>query len=50
MAKINGAEKALKRIEIVAEIARNSKIEQAQALARKCYESDYKDCSDLFDE
>ena len=44
MAKTQGYEKAKKGVETVKNLMTKQQIAQAQALATKCYESDYKDC------
>ena len=44
MAKTQGYESAKKGVETVKNLMTKQQIAQAQALATKCYESDYKDC------
>jgi len=44
MAKTQGYESAKKGVETVKNLMTRQQIAQAQALAAKCYESDYKDC------
>jgi TPR repeat protein len=44
MAKTQGYESAKKAVETVKNLMTKQQIAQAQALATKCYESDYKDC------
>ena len=44
MAKTQGDEKAKKGVEALKNLMTKQQIAQAQALATKCYESDYKDC------
>ncbi|MCH9853899.1 MAG: sel1 repeat family protein [Alphaproteobacteria bacterium] len=50
MAKANGYDDASVVIKGFSKDMTNSQIEQAQALASKCYESNYKNCDGLFDE
>ena len=50
LAKTNGVDKASGYIKGVSKEMTTAQIEQAQALASKCHESNYKNCDGLFDE